>query len=116
MTEVTDNAGLSRYEMVVDGIPAFVTYIRQGDRLMLVQTEVPKKLGGCGIGSLLAAACSKTFAVAARVSCRNASSSRRSSNIVQNSLIWRSRRTTSAECHGKYDLNAGHRRGRHSAG
>jgi uncharacterized protein len=55
MPEVTDNAALSRYEMVVDGMPAFVTYIRQGDRMTLAHTEVPKALGGRGIGSLLAA-------------------------------------------------------------
>jgi predicted GNAT family acetyltransferase len=54
MTEVTDNAALSRYEMVVDGVTAFVTYTRQGERLTLVHTEVPKALGGRGIGSSLA--------------------------------------------------------------
>ncbi|MDQ2762422.1 MAG: N-acetyltransferase [Pseudomonadota bacterium] len=56
MTEVTDNAALSRYEMVVDGVMAFVTYARQGDRLTLVHTEVPKVLGGRGVGSSLATA------------------------------------------------------------
>jgi predicted GNAT family acetyltransferase len=53
---MTDNAALSRYEMVVDGVTAFVTYVRQGDRLTLVHTEVPKALGGRGVGSALATA------------------------------------------------------------
>lgn len=56
MPEVTDNAALSRYEMVVDGVTAFVTYARHGDRLTLVHTEVPQALGGRGIGSSLATA------------------------------------------------------------
>jgi predicted GNAT family acetyltransferase len=56
MTEVTDNAALSRYEMVVDGVTAFVTYTQQAGRLTLVHTEVPKALGGRGIGSSLATA------------------------------------------------------------
>ena len=56
MPEVTDNAALSRYEMVVDGVTAFVTYAWHGDRLTLVHTEVPQALGGRGIGSSLATA------------------------------------------------------------
>jgi predicted GNAT family acetyltransferase len=56
VTEVTDNAARHRYEMVVDGITAYVTYVRRGDRLTLVHTEVPKALGGRGIGSSLATA------------------------------------------------------------
>jgi predicted GNAT family acetyltransferase len=54
MTKVTDNAALSRYEMVVDGVTAFVTYARQDGRITLIHTEVPKALGGRGIGSALA--------------------------------------------------------------
>ena len=56
MTEVTDNTALGRYEMVVDGVTAFVTYTRHGDRLTLVHTEVPQALGRRGVGSLLATA------------------------------------------------------------
>jgi predicted GNAT family acetyltransferase len=56
MTELTDNASRSRYEMVVDGVTAYVTYARHGDRLTLVHTEVPKALGGRGVGSSLATA------------------------------------------------------------
>jgi predicted GNAT family acetyltransferase len=54
MPEVTDNPTLCRYELVVDGVTAFVTYVRQGDRITLEHTEVPKALGGRGIGSQLA--------------------------------------------------------------
>ena len=56
MTELTDNTARSRYEMVVDGVTAYVTYARHGDRLTLVHTEVPKVLGGRGVGSSLATA------------------------------------------------------------
>jgi hypothetical protein len=42
MPEVTDIAARRRYEMVVDGVTAYVTYVRHGDRLTLVHTEVPK--------------------------------------------------------------------------
>ena len=56
MAEVTDNAARRRYEMVVDGATAYVTYVRHGDRLTLVHTEVPKVLGGRGVGSSLATA------------------------------------------------------------
>jgi uncharacterized protein len=56
MPEVTDNAALARYEMVVDGVTAFVTYVRHDGRLTLAHTEVPKALGGRGVGSLLATA------------------------------------------------------------
>jgi predicted GNAT family acetyltransferase len=51
---VTDNTALGRYEMAVDGVKAFVSYVRQGDRMTLVHTEVPRALGGRGIASLLA--------------------------------------------------------------
>lgn len=56
MAEVTDNTALHRYEMIVDGVTAYVTYVRHGDRLTLVHTEVPKTLGGRGVGSSLATA------------------------------------------------------------
>jgi predicted GNAT family acetyltransferase len=56
MTELTDNSARGRFEMVVDGVTAYVTYARHGDRLTLVHTEVPKALGGRGIGSSLATA------------------------------------------------------------
>lgn len=56
MAEVTDNALRRRYEMVVDGATAYVTYARHGNRLTLVHTEVPKALSGRGVGSSLATA------------------------------------------------------------
>ena len=46
MNELTDNSARRRFEMVVDGVTAYVTYARHGDRLTLVHTEVPKALGG----------------------------------------------------------------------
>ena len=54
MNELTDNSPRRRFEMVVDGVTAYVTYARHGDRLTLVHTEVPKALGGRGVGSSLA--------------------------------------------------------------
>lgn len=56
MAEVTDNALRRRYEMVADGATAYVTYVRHGNRLTLVHTEVPKALSGRGVGSSLATA------------------------------------------------------------
>lgn len=56
MPELTDNVERSRYEMVVDGQTSYVSYMRIGDRLTLVHTEVPKALGGRGVGSALATA------------------------------------------------------------
>lgn len=54
MAEVTDNPALSRFEMAVDGVTAFVAYRREGDVLALVHTEVPQALSGRGVGSALA--------------------------------------------------------------
>ncbi|MFO1024342.1 MAG: GNAT family N-acetyltransferase [Acetobacteraceae bacterium] len=54
MPNATDNPARNRYEMVVDGATAFVTYVRQGDHITLMHTEVPASLGGRGIGSALA--------------------------------------------------------------
>lgn len=56
MTDLTDDTACRRYEMVVDGVTAYVTYARLGDRLTLVHTEVPKALGGRVVGSSLATA------------------------------------------------------------
>ncbi|WP_343718260.1 GNAT family N-acetyltransferase [Inquilinus sp.] len=54
MAEVTDNPALSRFEMAVDGVTAFVTYRREGEVLALIHTEVPQALSGRGVGSALA--------------------------------------------------------------
>lgn len=54
MVDATDNLAHHRYEMMVGGEIAYVSYARQGDRITLVHTEVPEALGGQGIGSALA--------------------------------------------------------------
>jgi predicted GNAT family acetyltransferase len=56
MAEVADNQAWHRYEMDVDGSVAFVEYRRDGDRLVLLHTEVPDALSGRGIGSMIARA------------------------------------------------------------
>ena len=52
--EIRDNAASRRYELDVDGHLAFVDYRIDGDKITLLHTEVPRQLGGRGIGSLLA--------------------------------------------------------------
>ena len=52
--EVHDNPALKRFELEVDGHVAFVTYRRSPGAVTLVHTEVPRALGGRGIGSILA--------------------------------------------------------------
>jgi uncharacterized protein len=56
MSEITDNTARHRFEMVVDGQTAYVTYALRGDHITLIHTEVPTALGGRGIGSKLARA------------------------------------------------------------
>lgn len=56
MPELTDNTAQCRYEMVIDGETAFVTYTLAGDRITLEHTEVPRALAGRGVGSTLAQA------------------------------------------------------------
>lgn len=53
MDEVIDNIRQHRFEMTVDGEVAFINYRLEGDRLILVHTEVPKSLSGRGIGTTL---------------------------------------------------------------
>lgn len=52
--DVTLNEARSRFETVVDGETAFLTFHRNGKRITLVHTEVPESLGGKGVGSALA--------------------------------------------------------------
>jgi predicted GNAT family acetyltransferase len=54
MTDVRDNPALHRFELDTPAGPAFVTYRHDGDVLKLIHTEVPKELGGQGVGSKLA--------------------------------------------------------------
>jgi uncharacterized protein len=54
MPDLTDNAAHHRYDMTVDGHTAYVTYALSNSRIKLIHTEVPKELGGRGLGSVLA--------------------------------------------------------------
>jgi predicted GNAT family acetyltransferase len=54
--QVIDNPSRSRFEIDIDGHVAELLYERHGDRLVLVQTEVPEELGGRGLGGRLVAA------------------------------------------------------------
>lgn len=51
---VRDNPDQSRYEVVVEGETAFLTYERRKSSIVLVHTEVPQSLGGLGLGGILA--------------------------------------------------------------
>ena len=50
---VRDNSKLHRFELDTDGHIAFSEYQRGGGLLTIMHTEVPKALGGRGIGSKL---------------------------------------------------------------
>lgn len=52
--EIRDNPDKHRYELEVDGEIAFVLYRRAPGTITFVHTEVPKALGGKGIGTQLA--------------------------------------------------------------
>lgn len=52
--EIRDNAELKRYELVVDGETAVVTYNLSPPNLMITETLVPERLEGQGIASRLA--------------------------------------------------------------
>ena len=52
--DVVENAEHNRFELPLDGGTALVAYRRDGERLVLVHTEVPEEFGGQGIGSKLA--------------------------------------------------------------
>ncbi|WP_199086130.1 GNAT family N-acetyltransferase [Bosea sp. ASV33] len=52
--DVVENAEQKRFELPLDGGTALVAYRRDGERLVLVHTEVPAEFGGQGIGSKLA--------------------------------------------------------------
>lgn len=54
MNDVRDNAGKQRYEFEADGATAFVDYRLTSGVIDFIHTEVPKELGGRGIGSILA--------------------------------------------------------------
>ena len=50
---VSDNTSLNRFEMLVDGHIAFVTYKREAGQITLLHAEVPAALAGAGVGSKL---------------------------------------------------------------
>ena len=51
--EVRDNKERQRFELPVDGHIAFSDYRRSDGVLTIMHTEVPRELGGRGIGSAL---------------------------------------------------------------
>jgi predicted GNAT family acetyltransferase len=51
---VVENVEQNRFELTLDGGTALVAYRRDGERLVLVHTEVPSQFAGQGIGSKLA--------------------------------------------------------------
>jgi predicted GNAT family acetyltransferase len=53
MDEVIDTPERGRLELTRDGHTAELIYTIQGDRMVLVHTEVPRRLGGQGIGGKL---------------------------------------------------------------
>ncbi len=48
-----DNKEAKQYQFLVDGYTAKVEYILAEDKIFLTHTEVPKPLGGRGLGSIL---------------------------------------------------------------
>jgi predicted GNAT family acetyltransferase len=50
---VRDNTQRHRFELDADGHVAFSEYKRAGGTITIMHTEVPKELGGKGIGSQL---------------------------------------------------------------
>jgi len=56
MSDVTvqHNTGAQRFEIDIDGHIAFLTYEERKDEIIILHTEVPKELGGRGLGGALA--------------------------------------------------------------
>jgi len=55
-SQVTDNQAESRLELEADGHVAELEYRRNGNRLVLIHTEVPTELEGRGLGGRLVTA------------------------------------------------------------
>ena len=51
---VVDNPSASRFEATVDGHLSVAEYVRHGDTITFVHTEVPRELAGRGIANALA--------------------------------------------------------------
>jgi hypothetical protein len=56
LPRVTDNQAKSRFEAHLGGSVAELLYRRNGNRLVLIHTEVPEQLEGHGIGGALVTA------------------------------------------------------------
>ncbi len=54
MNEVRDNPEKHQFEMIVEGFTALAAYRLKPGVITFTHTEVPKELGGRGIGSQLA--------------------------------------------------------------
>jgi predicted GNAT family acetyltransferase len=52
--DVVERPEQNRFELTLDGGTAVVAYQRDGNRLVLIHTEVPEALSGQGVGSRLA--------------------------------------------------------------
>lgn len=52
--DVVENPSQNRFELSLDSGIALVAYRRDGERLVLVHTEVPEQFAGQGVGSKLA--------------------------------------------------------------
>ena len=53
MSDVVDNEAEERFELTEEGHVAELVYHVHGDRMTLIHTEVPKELGGRGLGGVL---------------------------------------------------------------
>ena len=53
LSQISDNPARHRFELIIDGHTAFLTYERTVDSLTLVHTEVPVELRGRHLGEAL---------------------------------------------------------------
>jgi uncharacterized protein len=56
VSDVVNNEAQRRFEITVDGHTGFLQYAKEEGRIELVHTEVPRELGGRGLGGTLAQA------------------------------------------------------------
>lgn len=54
MNQVIDNREQSRFELMLEAGTAIIAYRIEGERIVLIHTEVPQALSGQGVGSGLA--------------------------------------------------------------
>jgi predicted GNAT family acetyltransferase len=63
VADITDNSQENRFETIIDGRLAELTYSVDGERLVLLHTGVPDELGGRGLaGELVKAATRRAVA------------------------------------------------------